>query len=250
MFSTLVSVLVLPVVAEPQVLTFKVGGVDREALVYTGSLTKNAPLVFGFHGHGGGMRQAAKSFNLHNEWPEATVVYMQGLPTKGRTDPKGEKNGWEMRGKNADGGRDVPFFDTLYHYFGKSNKIDLKRVYAMGHSNGGGFTYVLWAVRGDRFAAVAPSAAGGSRVLGVSEPLPAFIIGGRNDTIVSFATIEDSFKRTLELNDAKLKRSMGPMTFYAGKNGKDVVSYFTNGGHNFVKEAVPHMVEFFKSHTR
>ena len=38
--------------------------------------------------------------------------------------------------------------------------IDPRRVYAMGHSNGGGFTYVLWAARGDRFAAYGPSSSG------------------------------------------------------------------------------------------
>ena len=33
-------------------------------------------------------------------------------------------------------------------------KIDEKRVYATGHSNGGGFTYLLWTCRPDAFAAL------------------------------------------------------------------------------------------------
>ena len=42
-------------------------------------------------------------------------------------------------------------------------KVDDKRIYSTGHSNGGGFTYLLWAARGDVFAAFAPSAGGRAR---------------------------------------------------------------------------------------
>lgn len=47
-------------------------------------------------GHHGGSRQASRSFQMHSEWPEAIVVYMQGLPTPGQwTDPDGKKPGWQ-----------------------------------------------------------------------------------------------------------------------------------------------------------
>src|SRR6478672_3764464 len=50
------------------------------------------PLVFDFHGHGGKDRHAARSHRLHEAWPEAVVVYMQGLNTPGKlTDPEGKK---------------------------------------------------------------------------------------------------------------------------------------------------------------
>src|SRR4051812_1317347 len=76
-----------------------VDGVKREALVYLPSDTsKPAPLVFVFHGHGGSSNQAARSFRIHELWPEAIVVYPQGLHTPGRlTDPNGEKNGWQAQ---------------------------------------------------------------------------------------------------------------------------------------------------------
>ena len=51
----------------------------------------------------------------------------------------------------------------------KDYRVDEKRIYATGHSNGGGFTYLLWAARGDVFAAVAPCAAAAPR----SAPLAA-----------------------------------------------------------------------------
>jgi SAM-dependent methyltransferase len=54
-----------------------------------------APLFFAFHGHGGNMRQADRSFSYQAQWPEAVIVYPQGLPTPGQlTDPEGKRNGW------------------------------------------------------------------------------------------------------------------------------------------------------------
>lgn len=65
----------------PETRKWVVDGVQREALVYhpavKASLTA-APLVFAFHGHGGTMRQASRTFAFHREWPEAVVIYPQG----------------------------------------------------------------------------------------------------------------------------------------------------------------------------
>jgi polyhydroxybutyrate depolymerase len=59
--------------------------------------------------------------------------------------------------------RDLKFFDAVLATLKKDCRIDEKRVYATGHSNGGAFTYLLWAARGDVFAAVAPCAAAAKR---------------------------------------------------------------------------------------
>ena len=104
---------------------------------------------------------AARSFGYHTLWPEAIVVYMQGLPTPGKTDPDGKQPGWQrLAGDQQD--RDFKFFDAVLADLKKDYKVDAKRVYATGHSNGGGFTYLLWSTRGDIFAAMGPSAAAGS----------------------------------------------------------------------------------------
>lgn len=86
--------------------------VVRQALVYApGRATGGAsPVVFAFHGHGGTMVQAARSFRLHTLWPEAVVVYPQGLPTVGAlTDPEGKRPGWQ-RSPGDYGDRDLKFF--------------------------------------------------------------------------------------------------------------------------------------------
>ena len=64
---------------------WKVDGVTREALVYSPTTAKTVPtpIVFAFHGHGGNMKYAATKFAFRKHWPEAIVVYMQGLNTPG-----------------------------------------------------------------------------------------------------------------------------------------------------------------------
>ena len=51
------------------------------------------------------------------------------------------------------------FFDAMLKTISSAiTSINANRVYTTGHSNGGYFTYVLWAARGDKLAAVAPIA--------------------------------------------------------------------------------------------
>ena len=134
----------------PTQMEWTVDGVTREALVYVPAAARTSPrpVVFAFHGHGGSMQNAARMFAYHQHWPEAIVVYMQGLPTPGRlTDPEGKKAGWQHSlGDQKD--RDLHFFDAVLETLKTKYKVDEQRVYATGHSNGGGFTYLLWAARG------------------------------------------------------------------------------------------------------
>jgi len=78
-----------------KVVKLKVEGVEREALVQIPAQdSATAPVIFFFHGHGGSAQNALKRFGLNKHWPEAIIVYMQGLKTPGRlTDPEGKKNG-------------------------------------------------------------------------------------------------------------------------------------------------------------
>lgn len=163
---------------EPARREWTVDGVVREALVYVPASAKTnaAPVVFAFHGHGGNMRNTVRSFHIHTLWPEAIVVYPQGLNTPGRlTDPEGKKPGWQ-HGAGAEGDRDLKFFDAMLKSLKADYKVDAKRIYSTGHSNGGGFTYLLWAERGDNFAAFAPSASAASAL---AASLPAELVARR-----------------------------------------------------------------------
>ena len=97
--TTLLATLFLAAFGDPQKMEWTIDGAAREALVYAPSRESSGapPLVFGFHGHGGSSQNAARSFRIHELWPEAVVVYPQGLPTPGRlTDPEGKKAGWQF----------------------------------------------------------------------------------------------------------------------------------------------------------
>ncbi|MEI9864297.1 MAG: hypothetical protein WDN00_07025 [Limisphaerales bacterium] len=45
----------------------------------------------------------------------------------------------------------MKFFDAVLARLKQDYKVDAKRIYCTGHSNGGGFTYLLWLARGDVF---------------------------------------------------------------------------------------------------
>lgn len=234
-----------------QRVVVKVDNVEREALVCAPPAAKEkaAPLVFVFHGHGGSMQQAARSFAMHTAWPEAIVVYPQGLKTPGQlTDPKGERAGWQP-GPGAEGDRDLKFIDALLAKVKADWKVDDRRIYSTGHSNGGGFTYLLWAERGEKFAAFAPS---GSvmRQVALLKPKPAMHLAGEKDALVKYEwqTLMIQAVRKLNGCDNAGQKQSELATFYPSKSGTPVVTYIYPGGHQFPSEAVPQIVEFFKKH--
>jgi len=244
--STLISAALLTSFSSSEIKTFTVDGVERKATIIAPSNPKNAPVIFGFHGHGGNMRNAQRSFKMEQVWPEAIVIYMEGLPTKTPNDPRGQRNGWQVSARiHVD--RDLKFFDAVWKDTQAKFKPNNKQVFAMGHSNGGRFTYLLWAERPNVFKAFAPS---GSPALRMNlTPKPAFHLMGETDAIVS----PDDQKTTIE----KLKKLNGCnengkavaqyTTRFAGKNGNDVETFIHPGGHNYPAAAPRLIVDFWKS---
>jgi polyhydroxybutyrate depolymerase len=235
-----------------QSVSYTVDGVAREALIYAPSSAKSTltPVVFVFHGHGGNAKQAARSFGIYREWPEAISVYMQGLPTKGQlTDPEGKKPGWQGRAGQEDD-RDLKFFDAVLAKLKTDYRVDTKRVYSTGHSNGGGFTYMLWAERGDVFAAVAPSAAAAPFSMPKLKPKPAMHLAGETDPLVKYEWQVQTMAAVRKLNgcEASGKSWNEVGTVYASPTGTPFVSLIHPGGHQFLKEAPPLIVKFFKEH--
>lgn len=233
--------------------TWTVDGVKREALVYWPDGDGVAPLVFAFHGHGGTARSAERNFGFERAWPEAIVVYPQGLPTKSHYDPAGGEPGWQNT-PGVSGDRDLKFFDAMRATLKAEGRVDAARVYATGHSNGGGFTYLLWAERGDGLAAVAPSSAGAGRNLWKLKPKPVLHLAGRADEIVPFANQERTMRvlRRIDGCEAEGKpwASAGRLTgtIYASAGGTPVVTLLHGGGHTFPDEAAGLIVRFFKEH--
>lgn len=232
--------------------TWIVDGVTREALlsIPTKIPAGGAPLVFAFHGHGGSMAQASRSFPIHEKWPEAIVIYPQGLPTTGQlTDPTGTEAGWQaMAGTSGD--RDLKFFDAMLADVKQRYRIDARRVYATGHSNGGGFTYLLWAERGDVFAALAPSSALLAKGFMKFKPKPLFHVASPDDTLVKFAWQQRMLDYVLKLDGCgAFKPDAMGSTAYPSSSGNDVVVYLHHGGHKYPSDVAPGLiVKFFQAH--
>lgn len=258
---TLVAASTLSVAAQqrPDLLvrqTWIVDGVERSALVASPSAPVaqgGAPIVLVFHGHGGTSQHSARTFAIHSHWPEAVVVYAQGLPTPGRlTDRKGLRPGWQSApGEQAD--RDLKFVDVILSWARSRFTIDPSRIYAAGHSNGGTMTYVLWVARGDAFAAFAPSASVFRRDLYPSaKPKPALIIAGQNDELVPFIAQRLSVEVILRLNRAD--RTSTPWSdgavLHKSSLDADVVAYIHPGDHTMPANAGVMMARFFKEHPR
>lgn len=235
--------------------TWVVDGVIREALVHVPAgaekMTAGLPVVFAFHGHGGSMRQASRSFPLHRLWPEAIVVYPQGLPTPSQlVDPEGKMNGWQgLAGGQGD--RDLKFFDAMLADFRARHPVDEKRIYATGHSNGGLFTYLLWAERGDTFAAFAPSSALLAKGFEKFQPKPVLHIGSPQDTLVRFAWQARMIDYVLKLNGCGPRdpEAAGYQS-YPSTRGAEVATYLHPGGHRYPAEAPELIVKFFKAHPK
>lgn len=237
--------------AEPKRMTLKVGDLDRTALVYApaDSGTGKHPLIFAFHGHGGTAERAAR-WNYQEWWPQAIVVYPQGVPTPGRlTDPEGKRNGWQHSAGDQDD-RDLKFFDALLAKVKQDYTIDEKRIYCTGHSNGGGFTYLLWGERGDVFAAVAPTAAAALRQTSDRKPKPVFHLAGEADPLVKFEWQKITIDRVLRLNgcDETGKPAGEFCTEYPSQSGTPLVTYIHPGGHEFPDGAAARITQFFKQH--
>jgi len=238
---------------------WKVDGVAREALVHipVSAKTDPAPIVFAFHGHGGNMNNAARMFHMHTLWPEAIVVYMQGLNTPGRlTDPDGKAPGWQRNvGDQSD--RDLKFFDAVLDSLKQENKVDSKRIYSTGHSNGGGFTYLLLAARGNVFAAMAPSAAAYFPAVnpnaGAYNPRPILHLGAENDPLVKFEWQQqtmETFRKLNKCGEGKAWMEEKGCTIYESKVNAPVVTFIHAGKHSFPANGAALILKFFKQHSQ
>lgn len=230
-------------------MTWTVDGVVREALVYIPADAKKSarPLVFVFHGHFGTSKWAADAFGIEKLWPEAIVVYMQGLKTPGKlTDPEGKGNGWQGTIGEA-GDRDFHFFDAVLATLKKDFLVDEKKIFSTGHSNGGQFTYLLWAYRGEIFRAFAPSAAVPGKDYTALKAKAVLHVAGEKDTLVKYEWQVKTIGILKKLNECGEGGEWGRLaTFYPSKNGNPLVTYIHPEGHTFPKEAPAAIVKFFQ----
>jgi len=119
--------------------------------------------------------------------------------------------------------------------------VDPRHVHATGHSNGGGFTYLLYAMRSETFASIAPSSSGAARKLAGHEPIarPILHLAGRNDQVVPFDNQQrtiDALIRNARASDGEPWPEVRGATLHRAKDGAHVATWFHDGGHELPDE--------------
>ena len=165
---------------------------------------------------------------------------------------------WNAGGRTGeDRADDVAYIRAALDDLGSVVKVDPKRVYATGMSNGGMMCYLLAAELSDRIAAVAPVA--GTMVIekvDPKRPVPLIHFHGTADTFVTFngpgkgtprfihfKSVEDSIKTWVKIDGCKEKPEIVELpdkandgttierkTYGHGKDGAEVVLVVIKGG--------------------
>lgn len=234
--------------------TFDINGTTRKALIFEPTIkSEKTPVIFVFHGHGGNAQFASKKIDFQNYDKEALVVFMEGIPgTSGYVvDKKGLLNGWQMF-PNDHGNRDVLFFDEVLKNLSENYNVDASRIYAVGHSNGARFVNVLWVERVDKIAAICSVAAQGGRMIKGAKPLSVWMSMGKNDPLVpyrmqkqSISIVSDNLK--IDPKSALIK---GDKTLYTGTNHTELVVEERDACHEFPRESIPEIIEFFRRNSK
>ncbi len=233
---------------------YQINGVERKALFFEPKInSEKIPVVFVFHGHGGNAKHASRNLNFHQNFPEALVIYMQGIPgvTNSIVDKEGKYNGWQMNPDELQN-RDVKFFDEVFSQISKNYNLDLTRIYAVGHSNGSRFVNVLWKMRPEKFAAFVTVAGPGGNWLKSAPQKSVWISFGKNDKIVPYKIQKFSSKQYLKFFEANesTAQTNGEITSYQTSENKEIIIEDRNAGHEFPQNSIPKMVEFLKRNHR
>ena len=233
--------------ASADVMTWTVDGATREAIVYARAASTadgKVPLVLSFHGRG----DDAQNFQytgLHTAWPDAVVVYFQGMA------PRGGLAGWQVeRGENND--RDLKLVDAALASLRKKYNVDENRIYATGFSNGAMFTYLLWAERPEVFAAYAPVAGRLRPSVQPTQPRPLLHIAGERDTQVAFPDQKAAIVIAIGVNGVRDKttRCGDGCTLYGSGTPAPVMTWIHRGGHDYPRGTAERIAAFFQDHPR
>jgi len=227
-----------------EVMTWQVDGETREAIVYAPAASQKGaptPLVLSFHGYGDNM-QNFQHTNVHLAWPEAIVVYFQGLETR-RGLP-----GWQVERGGVD--RDLKLVDVALASLRETYMVDDNRIYATGFSNGGMFTYLLWAERPGIFAAYAPVAGRLGSTVRPTQSRPLFHVAGERDRVVKFSDQEVAIAIAIAVNGvgATTTGCGDGCVIHGSGTTASVMVWAHPGGHVYPRGTTDRMVAFFRGH--
>jgi polyhydroxybutyrate depolymerase len=235
-----------------QVVSLDVNGSVRTALLSVPEdLSRPAPLIFAFHGHGGTGPALDRKMDFEGLWTQAIVVYPNGLTGHStRTDPRGLKTGWQTR-LGQDGNRDIAFYDSLLEDLEAKLPVDRSRIYLMGHSNGSDFVSLLLYARGQTIAATANSSGQPTAYISSDPVRSEFMSMGIFDQTVPYARQQKAIPLEaahLGVNPAT-RVVTGYLTTETGPGGVELDVYAYPGGHRPPPQLGGLLVAYFQRHT-
>jgi polyhydroxybutyrate depolymerase len=229
--------------ADPEMMTWKIDGETRRAMIYLPSVDSSgrSPVIFAFHGRGDNV-QNFQSVGLHLAWPEAIVVYFQGLSSRRDGAP-----GWQVE-KGQDDDRDLKLVDAALTSLRKIFGVDDARIYATGFSNGAGFTYLLWAERPAIFAAFAPVSGQIRPSVQPTQPKPVFHIAGAREA--SFTAQQKTIEAVTQVDGVANKGEPcgNGCTLYGPASPTPVMTWVHPGGHEYPADTSDRIAKFFLDH--
>lgn len=228
---------------------------------------KRYPVVFGFHGDGG----PKEAYNRRLS-PYVTKHSIIGISIQGTPKRVGSRaSSWDHHKGSSVDADDIGFVQYLVDYLNKTERADLKRIYATGGSSGGLFCYRL-AKETQLFAAIGPTKCG--MIKGSHEPdsnitpLSVMQVIGNQDksfngsskrlTMYSAEQRIEIWRSFLKCNPKpSINTKIKDMTIktYVNDEGLEVVYCMLHGiGHAIPRHIIPIMdemiVEFFLRHKK
>jgi polyhydroxybutyrate depolymerase len=232
---------------------FEVGGVRREAIVVAPTKRSDRPpIVFGWHGRGGTMQSSQHMYKIETLWPEAVVVYPQGLPCPPPDGSSGPmKANWQTQ-PGDQGDRDLKFFDVMLTQLSGKYHVEQRQVYTVGFSGGAMMTYVLWSQRNSKLAAAAIAEGRLQDACKPMQPLAAIIAAGKADTTCLFTDQVEAIKYDRQVDGVAPNATpnvLGGVRYFHGSNA-DLAIMITNLGHQYPPGMSQKVVPFFKAHKK
>ena len=228
---------------------------------------KRYPVVFGFHGDGGPKEAYNRRLSPYVEKYKLIGISIQGTPKRVGSGA----SSWDHHDGSDVDVDDIGFIRYLVDTLDKTERVDLKRVYATGGSSGGLFCYRL-VKETNLFAAIGPTKCG--MIKGSHEPdsttapLAIMQVIGNEDKSFNGSSRRltmYSAERRIEIWRDFLKCNPKPsintkvegMTIktYTNDKGHEVVYCMLHGvGHSIPRSIIPVMdgliVDFFMKHKK
>lgn len=160
-----------------ETLSLRVEGKTRSCIIHVPAGINKPPVAFFVHGAGG------KGFWFQRETKaDETADREKFITVYPSASSDGEAGTWE----DMQGTSNFPFFFAVLDTLDARYKIDRKRIYMTGFSQGGFISYAAACFYSDVFAAIAPSSGHSPQTCALKRPVPVFMTFGAKEGPASF----------------------------------------------------------------